>query len=83
MDKEANGKGLNSLCEKFVHAAEICVLALRIDCLRPEVPFLQKFKGPGVGEKHSGKIQLKKVGVGPSSEADTITGQQGFSRSGA
>lgn len=30
-----------------------------------------------IGEKHAGKIPLQKAGVGPSSETDTITGQQG------
>ena len=49
--------------------------------LRPEVPFLLKFKGLPVGEKHAGKTPPQKVGVGPSSETDTIVGQQGVSRS--
>jgi len=69
------------LCEKLLHAAEICGWALKMAYLRPEVPFLLKFKGLPVGEKHAGKTPPQKVGVGPSSETDTIVGQQGVSRS--
>lgn len=70
-----------SLCEKLLHAAEIRGWALKMAYLRPGVPFLPKFIGLAIGEKHAGKIPPQKVGVGPSSETDTITGQQGVLRS--
>lgn len=69
------------MCEKLLCAAEICDWTLKVARLRPEAPFLLKFKGLDIGEKHAGKIPPQKVGVGPSSETDTITGQQGVSRS--
>ena len=69
------------MCEKLLHAAEICGWALKMAYLRPEVPFLLRFKGLAVEEKHAGKTPPQKVGVGPSSETDTIVGQQGVSRS--
>lgn len=68
-------------CEKFVCAAEICGWTFKMAGLRPEVSFLLIFKGLNVGEKHAGKICPQKVGVDPSSEADSITGQQGVLRS--
>lgn len=53
------------MCEKLLHAAEIRGWALKMAYLRPEVPFLLKFKGLAIGEKHAGKIPSQKVGVGP------------------
>lgn len=40
-------------------------------------PIAPKIQRSAIGERHAGKIPLQKVGVGPSSETDTITGHQG------
>lgn len=49
--------------------------------LKARGPISPEIQRSAIGEKHAGKILLWKVGAGPSSETDTITGQQGGSGS--
>lgn len=81
MQKEAMARGLLFVWEVCACCRNLW-LGSQDGLFKARGPPFPEIQSPGVGQKHSGKTQLQKVGVGPSSETDTIIGQQGVSRSG-